>query len=156
MYGRVYIGTLRGGPFGVLCGAAAVPIGSRVQANASPTRRNKAAGLPVHTFSGAPYSRGMTEDHSAAAPSLRRQLALLQDLEDGVRRQCHRERAAAAETRRRNAQRFPVRTRADLRAYCRHNFIPAERAKTAMLTRRGASSAPARPEPRLYHNRACC
>ncbi len=64
--------------------------------------------------------------------------------------------AASAETQRWNRQFFPVRTRADMRAYCRHNFTPAERAETATLTKCGASSAPARPEPRRDNNRTSC
>jgi hypothetical protein len=86
----------------VLASIAAVPTESRVQADASPTRRNK------------------------------------------------------AETQRWNGQFFPVRTRADVRAYCRHNVIPAERPETATLTKCGASSAPARPEPRRHHKRTSC
>ena len=134
-----------------------MPTESHVQADASPTPRNKVAGLPdalpVHTFSGCRYSRGMTEDHSTAAPSPQHQLALLQELEDGVRRQYHREQASAAETQRWNGQFFRVRTRADVRAYCWHNFIPVERAEAATVTKRGASPAPAIPEPRRHHNR---
>jgi SAM-dependent methyltransferase len=40
-----------------------------------------------------------------------------------------------------DAQFFPLRTRKEVRAYCRHNFIPVERADTAevplWLTKRG-------------------
>jgi hypothetical protein len=42
----------------------------------------------------------MTEDDAAAAPSLQHQLALLQELEDGIRRQDRSQQAATAETSR--------------------------------------------------------
>ncbi len=46
-----------------------------------------------------------------------------------------------AEAQRWDAQFFPLETREDVRNYCRHNYIPAERAETAVLplrlTKRG-------------------
>lgn len=49
---------------------------------------------------------------------------------------------ASAVAERWDARFFPLETRAEVRAYCRHNFIPLERADTAhvplWLTKRGA------------------
>jgi SAM-dependent methyltransferase len=47
---------------------------------------------------------------------------------------------------------FPLRTREEIRAYCRHNYIPAERAEDAdvplWLTKRGVLVRAARPRTR--------
>jgi hypothetical protein len=47
---------------------------------------------------------------------------------------------------------FPLRTREEIRAYCRHNFIPPERAENAdvplWLTKRGVLVRASRPRTR--------
>ena len=48
---------------------------------------------------------------------------------------------------------FPLRTREEVRAYCRHNYIPAERAEAAdaplWLTKRGVLIRAEKPSPHL-------
>ncbi|HXW81763.1 MAG TPA: class I SAM-dependent methyltransferase [Acidimicrobiales bacterium] len=50
-----------------------------------------------------------------------------------------------------DARFYPLQTREDVRAYCRHNFIPAERAEKAVLplwlTKRGVLVRAMKPKP---------